>query len=137
MKKTNIIILTLSIIGIFLSSYLWAFQVTDNIIPCSSSGCAHVLSDPHSFIFGVPMAAFGVAFYIALAYLAFQRFYIKHKVLKYSMSLLIFSGLIFSLYLRYLEFFVIKQGICQWCWGSFIIVLIISGLNLYEHKKNV
>jgi len=43
-------------------------------------------------------------------------------------------GIIFSVYLRYLEF--VKIGhICVWCWMSVILIVLFIVLYLWEQKQ--
>lgn len=134
-KYTNYILLALVLGGIALSSYLWWFQVTDHIVPCSISGCEHVLTSEYSKILGVPMAVYGVFFYIALGYTIVQRMIIKHDLIERIFQLLMGWGIVFSVYLRYLEFAKIGQ-ICAWCWLSVLIIVLMLGVYGVEYKLN-
>lgn len=131
-KHINTILLILAIGGAALSAYLWWFQVTPHVIPCTTGqGCSHVLDSEYSYIFGTPMSVFGFFFYTSLILVTFQRHFIKHKILNIILILQVAVGLLFSLYLRYLEFFVI-EAICIWCWVSFIIVLLMTAALFIE-----
>lgn len=132
----NLILFVLTFLGLALSAYLWYFQVNpDQNIPCTNDGCGHILSSPYSFIFGIPMAVYGFFFYAFLATLIFQRFFTKEKILENLIKLSLLAGLVFSLYLRYLEFFKIG-AICPWCWVSFMIVLALCTTYLLKPKSS-
>lgn len=134
-KHTNNILLTLSILGAALSVYLWWYQVTPRIIPCTSGGCENVLNSEYSTLFGVHMSVFGFFFYLSIALVTFFRTQIKHKLLDNVLCLQIIAGLLFTIYLRYLEFFVI-HAYCIWCWGSAVIVLLMLIVRMYEKKQS-
>ncbi len=133
-KYTNQIIIVLSLMGIALSGYLWWFQVTPSIIPCTDDGCANVLNSQYGKLFGVPMSVYGFFFYATVALFAFLRMEISHKLLDKILLLLIIAGILFTIYLRYLEFFVIGD-ICTWCWGSVVIILLILLSYICGMKK--
>ncbi len=131
---TNRIILLLSIVGMLLCAYLWWIQVSDTIVPCTDDGCETVLNSEYGKILGVPMAVYGFFFYVGVWFLAFERSLIKHKLLDLFLGILIVWGVLFGVYLRYLEFAKIGD-ICIWCWGSFGITLVMLGVFIFEHLK--
>ena len=138
-KNIKIAYIIIAIIGMALSAYLWWYQVTDQFIPCTGSGCDDVLKSPYGKLFGVPMSVFGVFYYAVIFLLAFQKLFIKDKILNWLMLATILWGILFSVYLRYLEFFVIGN-ICIWCWGSVVLILILTLLYILENKyatKNI
>ncbi len=105
-KYLKYILFILSILGIILSAYLWKVQLQgeDLSIPCTTNGgCELVLTSKWSKIFGVPMSVYGFFFYAFLALLTFQRIFIEHKLIEKLTLLSIVWGIIFSVYLRYLE----------------------------------
>lgn len=136
-NNLNKIILAISILGILLSLYLWNIQVQDpaqQLIPCTADGgCEEVLTSDVSKLFGVPIAVFGVFYYVILGLLAFQREFITHQILDKLLLVSILWGIIFSLYLRYLEFVEIGH-VCVWCWVSVLFIVLITILYLWEEK---
>ncbi len=130
-NRTSIIILIISILGIFLSVYLWSFQVIDRVIPCTDNGCEHVLTSEYSKMLGVPLSTYGFFYYCLLTLLAFERIFIKHKLIDNILYLSIGWGLLYSLYLRYLEFTKIGS-VCMWCWISVVLVVMLVGVVAYE-----
>ncbi len=139
MKKiifsNNSILLFLSLAGMALSAYLWNFQVNPNlIVPCTGDGCKNLLKSEYSFVFKVPMAVFGFFYYSFLATIFLQRYFINHKFLNILTFFTILFGIIFSLYLRYLELFKI-HSICSLCLISFMIILAVS-ITYFLRPKN-
>jgi uncharacterized membrane protein len=134
----NKIIFIISILGIILSGAMWWYKYENKIPPCTLSGCEHVLTGPYSEMFGTPVAAYGFFFYITLAGLSFQALFIHNKLITRMLGLDIIAGVIFTIYLRYLE--IVKIGDwCQWCWVSVVFMIFISVGFLLElkNKKHV
>ncbi len=132
----NKLIMFLAFLGMLLSAYLWANHLNDKPIPCTITSCEHVLSSEYAEMFGVPMGAYGFFFYAFVAFTAFIRFFVGHKVLDRLLLGLITWGIAFSLYLRYLEFVKIG-GICEWCWMSvFIVVLLLFTFLIEKRQKS-
>ncbi|GAB4158058.1 MAG: hypothetical protein Fur003_1830 [Candidatus Dojkabacteria bacterium] len=123
-KKKQLILMVLAIFGLALSLYLWYSIVYDFAVVCNT-GCDIVARSKYAHMLGVPVAAYGAAFYVGLFVLAFQRSLIKHPLLTQMYRALLLFGVVYTLYLRYLEFFKIGS-ICIWCWGSVLIVALLS-----------
>ncbi|MCA9383278.1 vitamin K epoxide reductase family protein [Candidatus Dojkabacteria bacterium] len=140
-KYLKYILFILSILGIILSAYLWKVQLQgeDLSIPCTTNGgCELVLTSKWSKIFGVPMSVYGFFFYAFLALLTFQRIFIEHKLIEKLTLLSIVWGIIFSVYLRYLEFAKIGAH-CTWCWISVLIIVlmaIVLSIDTSSEKKS-
>jgi uncharacterized membrane protein len=132
--KINTIYMMIGSIGVLLSMYLWNVHLTGNKVFCGTGGCDEVLTGEFSEIAGVPVAAMGFAFYVAFIVISFQRSKINHQLLDKMIYLLIISGILFTIYLRYIEFAEIGD-ICMWCWGSVVIVSLLAILMLYEYRS--
>jgi len=136
---TNRLILFLASLGILLSFYLWSVQVADPkdaVISCAvGDGCYQVLTGPYGKLWGIPMSVFGVFYYVFVLFTAFLREKINDKLLSQILVLEVVWGIIFSLYLRFVEFYYIRH-ICSWCWLSVLIVIILT-VVLYIEKKKV
>jgi uncharacterized membrane protein len=141
-NMTNKIILVIGIAGMILCIYIWNLQLAlkatsslDLIVPCTPSGnCANILHGSYSDMFGVPFGVWGFFYYSILTLLAFQREFIKDKILTIFVGGWIAWGAIFSLYLRYIEFAKIGS-ICALCWISVGLILTAAGVFFYEYKK--
>lgn len=130
-------LIALASIGFFDASYLTAKYFNGHINCSIISGCQDVLTSTYSHIGPIPTAALGIAYYLAiifgsLLYLLY-RLSIANKALKILPSL----GLIFSIWLTYLQIWVIK-ALCQYCLLSALIslTLFIISLKLIKHKKD-
>jgi uncharacterized membrane protein len=133
-KSTYKIIITASFIGLLISLYLWYLHVQNQIPICVLSGCADVATSKWSILFGIPVATWGFFYYVLLSITTLEAYFIRHQLLNKFMYFLVGAGVLFSFYLRYLEIFVIKNW-CIWCWGSFVMILLIALLCIIENRK--
>jgi uncharacterized membrane protein len=132
------IVATLALAGIFIATYLLLYKLGKiGDLSCSIGSCETVNTSKWATFLGLPVAAWGVAFYVGLFALAVvstaERYASSHTA---STVLLAVSstGLIFSAYLTYLELFQI-HAICQWCVMSAILVTIIFFVSLAEFRE--
>lgn len=121
------ILIFLCLIGIGVSLYLTYAKVTSSPLYCKFGNCEKVQNSKYSSIAGIPVSAFGVAYYLTLLTL----FYYSAK--RRWISLLLVWGILFSSYLTYLELFVIK-AVCIWCVVSFVNILVISVIYKVKYK---
>jgi uncharacterized membrane protein len=133
-KTTNRIILLLILVGLIVSGYLAYAKFSGIPVNCSIlSGCQTVEQSKYSVMFGVPVAVYGVLFYLGLIFATFIRINQKYKNLVTKLILLATTfGFLFSVYLTYLELYVIF-AICVYCVVSAIISTALFFLSLYEN----
>ncbi|HFU7087312.1 MULTISPECIES: vitamin K epoxide reductase family protein [Bacillus] len=120
----------ISILGIFLSIYLYISHLSSDFF-CPVGDCLKVNSSSYAQIKGIPISALGILYYFLLhifTYCGKKVFVIK--LIKYWLLL----GLVFSLYLTYLELFEIK-AICIWCIVSFGLIIIGNIIIFCNSKK--
>ena len=135
------IVAALALAGIFISLYLTLYKLgIIGELSCSIGSCETVNTSKWSRFLGLPVAAWGLLFYLdvfAVAVLStFQRFEDERA---FSIVLVAESvvGVLFSAWLTYLELGVI-HAICIWCVTSAVIVtliLITSVLDLREFSS--
>jgi uncharacterized membrane protein len=98
---------------------------------CTGIGdCQRVQGSQYAKVGGVPVAALGLAMYSGLAVLAGARRAAGEqvrRVLGVWTFALALAGALYSLYLTYLELFVI-DAICAWCVASAAVVTAICVL---------
>ncbi len=101
----------------------WVAFATDTDPFCSGIGsCSEVQSSEYAKILGIPIAAFGLAMYAGLLGLVVvRRWFIERPLLGVWTFALALSGVLYSAYLTYLEFFVL-EAICIWCVASAVLV---------------
>jgi uncharacterized membrane protein len=119
---------TLALTGVFVAFYLLLYKVgyVGNL-NCSIGSCETVNTSRWAEFVGAPVAAWGVGFYVvlfALALASFQDRYAGSAAMSGALAFLSGCGFAFTLWLTYLELFVI-HAICQWCVVSAIIVTLI------------
>ncbi len=126
----------LGALGILVSGYLSLKRVTGGSLACTRwAQCDLVNSSSYATMGGVPVAFIGLAGYLLLFGLAAVAVLgqgdRRCRALQASF-LLSTGGLLFSIYLTYLELYVI-QAVCIWCVASAVIILLLAlvgGLNL-------
>jgi uncharacterized membrane protein/glutaredoxin len=130
----DIAIPVLAIVGLGASIYLTYIEVTHSRALCGPVGdCNAVQSSPYAKLFGVlPISLLGAIGYIAILVTWFWRRFRTDALSKiagpvmYAMALF---GTLFSIYLTYLELFVI-HAVCIWCLSSAVIITALMLLSL-------
>src|SRR3989344_3435924 len=126
-----------SILGLIISSYalyLHFRPLGDSWCDLSTAfSCDLVNKGPWSEIFGVPVAFFGIPGYAFLLLLSVFR---PNNWQKWFL-LAVLTGIVFSLYLTYLEAFVILAW-CIVCLSSLTVITILGfiGILLQRNLKN-
>jgi uncharacterized membrane protein len=115
------IVATLSLAGIFVALYLLLYKLgMIGNLSCSVGSCETVNSSKWATFLGLPVAGWGARF--------------EDSVVVSTVLLgVAATGLVFSLYLTYLELFVI-DAICQWCVVSAIIVTLIFIVCVADYR---
>ncbi|MBS1716235.1 MAG: vitamin K epoxide reductase family protein [Armatimonadetes bacterium] len=123
----NRVLLILAFIGIFIAGTLSLSHLFDLQLPCGAEhGCDKVTTSANSFLFGVPVAYFGLLTYLVLAGLAIIRTLkgrpYNERLIQLGFWLSLF-GAAFSAYLQYVSFTVI-QAKCWWCISSAVVMIV-------------
>ena len=118
----------LALIGFFVSLYLWLYKIgVIGTLQCGAGGCETVQTSRWAEVFGLPVAFYGVVGYAVLFVVGLAglqpRFGSDRRV-TWSLAVLASVGFLFSVYLTYLELFVI-HAICRWCVVSAVIMTAI------------
>jgi uncharacterized membrane protein len=127
----------IAMIGVFLSLYLSLFKLGYiGTLACGSGSCETVQLSRWGDFLGLPVAAWGVGYYAIVLMLAFagvqERFEASARLTK-ALVYVTGAGLLFSLWLTYLELFVI-HAICRWCLGSAAITVLVFVLALLDAR---
>ena len=124
--------------GVFVSSYLWLYKLGRiGTLSCGSGGCETVQLSPYSKFAGIEVAAIGLGGYVVLLGLALLSLAPRNARSVGLINLLVgLSGVAvaFTLYLKYLEFFVIK-AVCRWCVASAVLIAIFFVLAVLERQR--
>jgi len=87
--------------------------------------CLAVTSSKYSEIFGIPLAILGVVYYMFLSFFLIKS---KGKIFKHFFLIISSFGVLFSLYLTYIQAFEIRL-FCLYCLASAIISFLIFGFS--------
>ncbi len=138
MKKTTVISLIASIIGFLVSAYLAYVKLANKPIYCTPGlgDCASVQQSQWSTLWGIPIALLGAITYLILIglYVFGQKTKFSKVYSEYAIFGLTFFGFIYSLYLTYLEIFVLKT-MCQWCVVSALCMTVLFVMTFIDLKK--
>jgi uncharacterized membrane protein len=125
----------LSLAGLGVSIYLTIAHFTDKpLAGCSESGavnCTKVTTSPQSYVFGIPVAVLGLAFFMAAVALMSPwawRWARREVALIRIASLVVGVG--FVLYLIYAELFIIG-AICLYCTSVHAITFLLFVLTAF------
>lgn len=124
----------LSIIGLGVALYLAYVETQEVAAICGPVGdCNAVQQSPYARLFGVlPVGVLGSAGYIAILaswfYARLRKDWLAQKA-PLAVFVMTLFGLIFSIYLTYLEPFVIK-AVCAWCLTSAVIMSLLYFLSI-------
>jgi len=130
----EIAIPVLSLIGLGISLYLAIVELTQSRAICGPVGdCNAVQSSPYAKLFGVvPIGVVGIIGYTAILGAWWWHRYRKDAFagaagpVMFGMALF---GTLFSVYLTYLEIFVI-HAVCLWCLSSAVLMATLMLLSL-------
>jgi uncharacterized membrane protein len=129
--------LVITILGAADSVYLLIYKLTGNSHMClGNGGCHNVNFSPYSEIGGIPVSLFGICAYLAILCILFLEN--RVKIAKENGPLAIFgislAGVTFSIYLTYLEIYII-HAICPFCVISAIAITLIFILAIIRLVK--
>lgn len=136
--RSRMAVATLALVGTLVATYLLLYKIgVFGAIACGDGGCEVVQNSPWAYFLGVPVAAWGLAGYVAIFITAFLGTHPRFAHQRWiSFALLALTGLafLFSIYLSLLEEFVIHAW-CQWCIVSAVLATLAFGLSLPEIRK--
>jgi uncharacterized membrane protein len=96
--------------GLALTTYLLYVRETGSSLACATGGCTTVQSSEYAELFGVPVAALGLAAYLV----AFAAAAAPGELARLVSAVVTLSAAAFSGYLLYVQLEVI-DALCQWC----------------------
>lgn len=113
-------------VGIGVASYIAIVEGSGGAPACvaGGGGCETVAESSYSHIAGINIAIFGIVGYVLILLSAF----FANDAGRFGGFLVALGGFGFSVYLTYLEIWVI-EAICQWCVGSAILMTILFALS--------
>lgn len=121
----------LALIGLLIALYLALHRLgAIGSLQCGTGGCETVQSSAYAVFLGVPVAFYGVAGYLALLVVSLaglQPALAERRGPTRLLAAMAGLGLAFTLYLTYIELFVI-HAICRWCVGSAVVIAAIAAV---------
>jgi uncharacterized membrane protein len=124
---------TLALVGLLLSLYLWLWKIgVVGVLVCGTGTCERVQTSSYSVILGLPVALIGVLGYLALLVVSVAGIQPRWSGDPAPTQLLVAlsgAGVLFTIYLSYIEGFVLNAW-CRWCLGSAAIItaILVAGL---------
>jgi uncharacterized membrane protein len=141
-KTIIIILLILSIIGLFASAYLTVlhFIPTDSFCDLNATfSCSKINQSKYSSFLGIPVALLGLCGYLIFIIINLSLLFVK-SLEKYKKQLsrlqltLSVLALIFSLYLTYIEFAVLWT-LCILCLTSQIVLFMLVFFSYVYYNR--
>ena len=111
----------LCLAGLGVAGYLTYVHYAGIDPVCTTGGCERVQASEYSELAGVPVALLGLIGYAAIAISLLARGDFGRALT----AALAIAGFGFSLYLTYLELWVI-DAICQWCVASAVLMAALT-----------
>ena len=128
----------MSLIGLFVSAYLYLYKIGRiGSLACGTGGCETVQTSQWSRFAGVEVALIGVVGYallLGVALAALRPALAERRWPASLLSALAGAGVLFTVYLTYLELFVI-HAVCRWCVGSAVIIVSVLVLALLALRR--
>ena len=124
----------LALCGVLVSTYLLLYKlgVIGSMICGAANECERVQASRYATLFGIPVAAYGVGGYLVLLILALfglREDQVARPMATRWLAGLSALGVAFSLYLLYLELFII-HAVCRWCSVSGVVMLAICAVSV-------
>jgi uncharacterized membrane protein len=134
----RMLIALLALAGLLIATYMLLFKLgLIGELACGLGACDRVQASPWAVFLGLPVPLWGVvgyAFILALALVGVQPGFARDR--RVGLGLLLATGYAFgfSMYLTYLEAFVINAW-CQWCVVSAFIATALFACALPELRR--
>ena len=135
--RTRMAAALLSLAGLFVSLYLYLYKLGYiGTLACGTGECEKVQFSSYSRFLGIEVPLLGLVGYatlLGLSVLALQQ--PGRARWPGLLRLLSGGGLAFTVYLTYLELFVI-HAICRWCVGSAGIILLLFITSMFMRVES-
>jgi uncharacterized membrane protein len=134
------LLVALVIVGVLISVYMTIYKITGDNKMCLGSGdCSTVNSSRYAEVNGIPVALIGVFGYMAILavlYLENRGSFFRQNgtLLTFGLAL---TGFLFTLWLIYVEFALLK-ALCPFCLASQVamtLIFIISVIRLIRQPQ--
>ena len=128
-------IAVVSLLGLLLGGYLTLYKFGFiGQLACGVGSCERVQTSKWSMLLGVPVATWGLGYYVAvfaIAIAGIQPRFVESRAVTVTLVLLTGWGVLFTAWLTSLEAWVIHAW-CEWCLGSAGLVVVLFLLALWD-----
>lgn len=124
-RRLRGVVLLLSLAGAGIAAYLTVAHLAHVQVACATGGCETVQTSRYADIAGVPVAAIGLAGYLALAWTASSRGGLARAAGFAAAA----TGFAVAMVLLYVQAAVL-HAFCQWCLASDAILVVLVPLTL-------
>ena len=125
----------LCILGLADSGYqVYTHFTGSGLLGCSAStdSCVLVQNSVYAWVFGIPVAVYGAAFFALMLVLCSPPAWRSRlRLARQTRTAAVVIGMIFVLYLIYRELVSLRQ-ICEYCTSVHIITFVLFGLLVYD-----
>jgi uncharacterized membrane protein len=125
-------VLGLSGLGAGVAAYLTYTHYNHDALVCTVGNCGTVQTSEYATIGPIPIALLGLGMFVTVAALALARLTGQSLITTSQANIacwtLAFAGLLYYVYLTYVEIWVI-DAVCQWCVATSIITLAIFAVE--------
>jgi uncharacterized membrane protein len=118
-------LVVLCLAGAGIAGYVLVVRWGDGQLLCSTGGCETVQSSSYAELLGVPVAALGLAAYLAILGTAC----FGAAAARMAGAAIALSAAVFSAYLLVVQL-VILDAVCTWCLGNDAIVSLVAAAAL-------
>jgi len=137
MRRRQAIVL-LALVGLLLALYLSLYKLgLIGTLQCGTGSCEYVQTSRYAEVLGMPVAFYGVVGYAALFVVGLagvQPRLVTDRRVTVLLAALSSLGLAFTLYLTYIELFVL-HAVCRWCVVSAVIIAAIWALSMWGVRR--
>lgn len=134
------IVYILAILGLADSLYLTYKHYYSPVEICFTSvfaDCGRVLKSSYSEFYGIPLAVFGILYYLSVFYVFFLVSFLGTRIFSRLLFVITLTGVLFSIYFTYLQFFIIN-AICPYCLfsalNSVALYFTVRAINHREYR---
>lgn len=132
-------IAALALIGAFVATYLMLYKIgAIGHLACGLGSCERVNISRWATFLGAPVAAWGIAFYVATLVVAIagtSPAWIGRREISIVLAVMSAVGVAFSAWLTYLELYVIG-AVCRYCVVSAVIVTLILLVSIADLRHS-
>ncbi len=131
----------LGLVGFFVALYLWLYKIgVIGGLQCGTGSCEYVQTSRYGVFLGIPVAFYGVIGYaviLAVALAGLQPRWADRAGPTLVLAGMAGAGFLFTLYLTYVELFLL-HAICRYCVtsaGIITAILVVSLADLFKRRR--